>query len=127
MTRLLSIFLLAMPLFCSAAGPDNVVLLGQKDDIAFDEIKAGHMARTLDALLRVCTVATKVESIPPVAYKGLRVKRAGKLIEAHIFPNSRESYMVKIYTTENGTVTLHGKYGDHDYPLISMLEMKPLK
>jgi hypothetical protein len=101
----------------------EVVLLGQKEHIAFDEVKADYIAYTVNELLRNCTVATNVDSIPPVTYKGVRVVNLdGKLIEAHIFPNSDSSFMVRVYTRENGVTKLHGKYGNHAYQLISMLE-----
>src|SRR5262245_16140127 len=92
--------LLVLPLSGIAAERD-VVLLGQKEKIPFDEIKARYIAGTAEALLRSATVATKVDSISAVTYKGVRVTEPdGKVIEAHILPGSRDSYMVKIYTKE---------------------------
>jgi hypothetical protein len=128
MIKSISIILLALlPLLCFGKGPSDVVLLGQEKDIAFDDVKAGYISNTVNALLQSSTVKTRVEAIPPVTYKGVRLTQGNKVIEAHIFPDSRNSYMVKIYTRENGIVLLYGKYTNHAYQLISMLEMKPLK
>lgn len=117
--------LLMLPLLSTATTHGKVELLGEKANIPFDEIKAIYIADTVKALLQSCTVATRVESIPAVSYKGVRLTQAdGKIIEAHIFPDSRSSYMVKVFTKESGVTTLHGKYTDHAYQLISMLELK---
>lgn len=117
--------LLVMPLVGAADTQNKLELLGEKANIPFDEIKAIYIANTVLALLQSCTVATKVESIPIVSYKGVRLtQHDGKLIETHIFPDSRSTYMVKVYTKENGVIRLHGKYTDHAYQLISMLELK---
>jgi hypothetical protein len=117
--------LLMLPLLGVAGSSSQVVLLGNKENIPFDEIKAIYIAKTVGALLRSCTTATVVDAIPAVSYKGVRVTQAnGNVIEAHIFPNSTKSYMVKLYTRENGLTRLHGKYSDHAYQLISMLELK---
>lgn len=122
---LIIICLLILPILGIAESGDSVVLLGKKEGIQFDEISAIYIASTVNALLRSCTVATKVDSIPAVSYKGVRLTRSdGKIIEAHIFPDSKSSYMVKIYTKENGVTRLHGKYFDHAHQLIGMLELK---
>lgn len=119
------ICLLMLPLLGAGNAHSKVELLGGKADIAFDDIKAIYIANTVNALLRSCTVATKVESIPAVTYKGIRLTQPdGKIIEAHIFPDSKSTYMVKVFTTEDGVTKLHGKYTDHAYQLISMLELK---
>ena len=119
------ICLLLLPLLGAASTHYKVELLGEKANIPFDEVKAIYIANTVKALLQSCTVATKVESIPAVSYRGVRlIQPDGKIIEAHIFPDSKSSYMVKVYTAENGVTKLHGKYTDHAYQLISMLELK---
>jgi hypothetical protein len=115
----------ALSLSAVAGSYGGVALLGQKESIPFDEIKAIYIGRTVNALLQSCTVATEIDSIPPVSYKGVRITNPnGNVIEAHIFPNSRDSVMVKVYTRGNGVTKLHGKYTDHAYQLISMLEQK---
>ena len=117
------ICLLMLPLHGAANTHGRVELLGEKY-IPFDEVKAIYIANTVNALLQSCTVATRVNSIPAVSYKGVRLTQPdGKVIEAHIFPESRSSYMVKVFTKENGVTKLHGKYTDHAYQLISMLEL----
>lgn len=119
------ICLLLLPLLGAANTHGKVELLGEKANIPFDEVKAIYIANTVEALLQSCTVATKVESIPVVSYRGVRLTQPdGKIIEAHIFPDSKSSYMVKVFTRENGVIKLHGKYTDHAYQLISMLELK---
>jgi competence transcription factor ComK len=111
--------------FAAAEDTGNVVLLGDKGNIAFDPVKAIYLASTVNALLQSCTTAVRVDSIPPVGYKGVRVTRAdGSVIEAHIFPNSKSSYRVEVYSKKNGVTQAHGKYTDHAYQLISMLELR---
>jgi hypothetical protein len=123
-TLLIVVCLCALPVL-SAAAERDVALLGQKDSIPFDEIKASYIARTVYALLQSCTVATEIKAIPAVSYKGVRITEpGGKVIEAHIFPNSKDSYLVEVYTRDQGKTLLHGKYSEHAYQLISMLEMK---
>lgn len=120
------LMLFALPLLVAAESQGKVELLGDKGSIAFDEVKAIYIAGTVHALLESCTTATMVDSIPAVSYKGVRITQTdGKVIETYIFPDSRNSYMVRIYTKENGIIRLHGKYTDHAYQLISMLELKP--
>ena len=122
-TRWIVLCFLISPLLAAAQGTQTVTLLGDKDGVAFDPPKPEYIAFTVNELLRACTVATKIDAIPAVTYKGVRVVNPdGKLIEAHIFPDSDRNYMVKIYTNENGALKLHGKYGNHAYQLISMLE-----
>lgn len=117
--------LLFLPLLGAANTQYKVELLGEKANIPFDEVKAIYIANTVKALLQSCTVATKVESIPAISYRGVRlIQPDGKIIEAHIFPDSKSSYTVKVYTVENSVIILHGKYTDHAYQLISMLELK---
>ena len=124
--RLVFVFLAMLPLLGIAGGDDRAVLLGNSANIAFDEVKAIYFANTVNALLKSCTTATVVSAVPAVNYKGVRVIQAsGRIIEAHIFPDSMKTYMVKLYTTENGVTKLHGKYSDHAYQLISMLELQP--
>ena len=124
--RLVFVFLAMLPLLGIAGGDDRVVLLGNSANIAFDEVKAIYFANTVNALLKSCTTATVVRAIPAVSYKGVRVIQAsGRIVDAHIFPDSTETYMVKLYTTVNGVTKLHGKYSDHAYQLISMLELQP--
>jgi len=41
-----------------------------------------------------------------------------------MFPDSTQSYMVRLYTRENGLTRLHGKCSDHAYHLIGMLELR---
>lgn len=119
------ICLLLLPLHGAANTHHKVELLGEKASIPFDEVKAIYIVNTVTALLKSCTVATKVESIPAVIYRGVRlIQPDGKIIEAHIFSDSKSSYRVKVYTAENGVTILHGKYTDHAYQLISMLELK---
>ena len=117
--------LLMLSTLCGAQGSGNVVLLGEKQNVAFDEIKAIYIANTVHALLQSCTTVTEVAAIPPVAYKGVRITEPnGRVIEAQIFPDSKDSYMVKVYTKDKGVTRLHGKYSDHAYQLISMLELR---
>ena len=119
------ICLLMLPFHGAANTHGRVELLGEKANIQFDEVKAIYIANTVNALLQSCTVATRVDSIPAVSYKGVRLTQPdGKVIEAHIFPDSMSSYLVKVFTKENGVTKLHGKYTDHAYQLISMLELK---
>lgn len=88
-----------------------------------DSQRAGYIADALNALPASCTVATRIEAVPAVSYKGVRLIRAdGTLIEAHIFPDSLKNYRVMIYTNRNGTIRLHGKYSDHAYRFITALE-----
>ena len=115
-----------LPLLGIAGGDDRVVLLGNTANIPFDAVKAIYFANTVNTLVKSCTTATVVSAIPAVSYKGVRVIQAGgRIVEAHIFPDSTKTYMVKLYTTENGVTKLHGKYVDHAYQLIAMLELKP--
>ena len=124
--RLILVFLAMLPLLSIAGGEERVVLLGNTKNVPFDQVKAIYFANTVNALLKSCTAATVVSAIPAVGYKGVRVTQAnGKIIEAHIFPDSTKTYMVKLYTTENGVTKLHGKYSDHAYQLIGMLELQP--
>ena len=122
---LIIIGLFVLPFLANAESGTKLILLGEKEGIPFDEVKATYIGYTVNALLQSCTVTTKIDSIPPVTYKGVRVTQPdGKVIEAHIFPDSINSYMVKIYTRKNGRTELHGKYRNHAYQLISMLEVK---
>lgn len=124
MRRAVFLFLLLVPILSAAENRAGVVLLGKTDHVPFDEVKAIYFANTVEALLKSCTTATKEDSIPAVAYKGVRITQPdGNVIEAHIFPDSRDNYMVKVYTKADGIIQLHGKYTDHAYQLISMLEM----
>lgn len=124
MRRVVFLFLVLMPVLSAAENRGTVVLLGKTDHVPFDEVKAVYFANTVEALLKSCTTATKEDAIPAVAYKGVRITQPdGNVIEAHIFPESRDSYMVKVYTKADRVIQLHGKYTDHAYQLISMLEM----
>ena len=122
--KLLGILICAFFVFTDIYA-DNLVLLGKKDEILFDQAKQLYMTNTLKALLASCTVKTVVLEIPAVEYKGIRLTRDdGTIIEAHIFPHSISSYYVQIYTLEKGIKYLYGKYADHAYQLIAMLELK---
>ena len=120
------LLLLLLPLLAAAENPPDVVLLGKTKHVAFDRVKAIYFASTLEALLKSCTTATQVDTIPTVDYKGVRLtKPDGPVIEAHIFPDSKDTYRVEVYTKNGAKIQLHGKYTDHAYQLISMLEMSP--
>lgn len=111
--------------FSSISFADEIVLLGNSENIAFDEVKARYISNTVKRLLENCTTKTEVETIPEVKYKGVRVNFSpGLIVEAHIFPNSKNTYMVEIYTADNGKNYLNGKYTDYAYQLIAMLETK---
>jgi hypothetical protein len=121
----LFLFIWALSLPALAASQSGVVLLGQKENIPFDAGKAIYIERTVKELLQSCMVATEIDSIPPVSYKGVRITDVnGNRVEAHIFPDSKDSLMVKVYTRGNGVTRLHGKYSDHAYQLIGMLELE---
>ncbi len=119
------VFCVLLGLALPGQATNDVELLGDTENTAFDAVKAVYLANTLNALLESCTVATRVDTIPAASYKGVRLTRPdGTHLEAHIFPDSLHNYRVMIYTRQNGTIRLHGKYSDHAYQLIAMLELK---
>ena len=112
-------------IFSTCAQAGSVELLGDKNEILFDDIKEIQITRTVERLLSNCTTKVQVTEIPQVSYKGVRVTTSdNQVIEVHIFPNSLNSFMIKLYTQENDVVYLHGKYNDYSYQLISMLEVE---
>jgi hypothetical protein len=104
---------------------DEVMLLGNKTTIPFDPGKAIYISEAVNEVLKSCTVTTRSVSIPEVEYKGVRIKNPdGRIIEAHIYPQSRNSYSIGIYTKKDGMIESHGKYMKGAYSLIAMLEIE---
>lgn len=101
------------------------------------QVEDAMIAKEVENFMNLCTVATKVESVPQIAHKALKIKfdKPIKLVgnfnivvpmisrsELHILKNSSKSYMVLVYASSiSGEVFLLGKYNSGSVGIIKII------